>query len=418
MTDENVILKNWFYMENDKQVGPIHPDSIRPLVTQGKIKSDTPVWSDGLPNWMNAIDTELAFLFSPPSPPAISYPKCVECGNPATENAETIDNPLCKPCFTRIEKEHSTDKQSSTKPKTARTPSRLIKVLFTSILVIVGLVLVAYFYDSSNGGTLSFSIFHKKTAIELVRKSKMIKNVLVDKTVEDITKEEAERGAQKGKQYEWTARPVPEEKGFAIVGFIEKGTSYGKYWEVDLSNKIVRFINSNIFLSMKYGFSRFHDSGEFQINAVTLDTLKYIKLWVNREATWVDMIYDGRRIIKNKIVYYFRGSVKNNTDKVITDATIKCQLYLIFNVDKIVEIDQYNSSAFSSPVSSESPWQPGESRDFRVEMDPIDGIYKDYNPSKVFFEFNLAATDPVGYEFDWVIKQQYLQWHFTSPEGE
>jgi len=411
MPEQETSSRHWFYMSSDKQIGPIDSVKMRKLISSGEIGRDTLVWFDGSSSWRKASDSELSEMFTPPPLPIAATYKCVECGTNSIENAGTVENPLCRSCYNRMLNEHADDKV--TEVVVQGKFGWITKTIFVFI-GILGILFLGYLYDKENGGNIAFAIFHKKSTLELVRKSKMIKNVLVDKSVEDFTKERAEEGAQKGKQYEWTAKPAAEEPGFAIVGFIEKGTTFGLFWEVDLKNKIVRYINSNVFLSMKYGFSRLNTSGDFKITEVTLDTLKYIKYWVNREATWSDMIYDTRRVIKDKIVYYYRGSITNNTDKVITDASIKCHLYLIFNVDKIVEIDQFNSDGFATSITPQSPWKPGESRKFRIEMDPIEGIYRNYNPSKVFFELNLSASDPIGYEFDWVIRQHYLSWNFTE----
>lgn len=290
--------------------------------------------------------------------------------------------------------------------KNSRSKHIIRALIYVPLLLFAILILHDSLSQVAYRNSLIFTIFHKRNVIELVRRSEMYSGI----TVESVTTERAGTGARRGIQYKWTAELTENEDGFAIVSFVDKNSFRGWHWEVDIKNKIVRFINDNILLNMKYGFTRIDRTKRFVVNEVKQDTLKHIEYWADRKATWADQIYDTRRIIKNKIVYYYDGSIINNSNKVITDAKISCKLYLIFNVDKILELEQHRGSGFVSAVSTSSPWRPKEVRSFKIEMEPLDDIYKEYKPSKVLFQFDLTATDPVGFEFDGTIVQKELSW--------
>jgi len=113
---------NWFYAEDDRQVGPISQADFDSLVLTGKISADTQVWHDKLPEWSRYGDLAPASVAAEPlaatprgamvssaSPTGVTH-RCVECGNSfpesemiAFENAWVCA--ACKPVFVQKLKE-------------------------------------------------------------------------------------------------------------------------------------------------------------------------------------------------------------------------------------------------------------------------------------------------------------------------
>jgi uncharacterized RDD family membrane protein YckC len=114
---------NWYYAVDEQQVGPLTEAEFKTLVQQGKIKPDTKVWRDGMPDWVNYADLAYAPQSAQaaglaPAPATLTatalataapitmagYQKCVECGGSYPE-AEMIsfDNAwvcaACKPVY-------------------------------------------------------------------------------------------------------------------------------------------------------------------------------------------------------------------------------------------------------------------------------------------------------------------------------
>lgn len=187
---------------------------------------------------------------------------------------------------------------------------------------------------------------------------------------------------QPNKKHDWTASSSDEE-GIFIVAFADE-RGWGHRWEVALEEQVVKHINSNEYLCRKYGLSRLSGSEEFKITSTELDTLRFYKKYRSSDPT---------------IIYEFKGSVLNNTDKVIIDADIKGELKLIFE-EKTIEEESGYSDGFTQKISKSSPWKPGEVRKFKLKTDGIEALYAEYEPPYVFFEIQLNAEDPVGYSFD------------------
>lgn len=158
---------------------------------------------------------------------------------------------------------------------------------------------------------------------------------------------------QPNKKHDWTAEE-PDEEGVFIVTFADE-RGWGHRWEVTLDEQVVKHINSNEFLCRKYGFSRLSGSEEFKITSTELYTLRFYKKYRNSEPT---------------VIYEFKGTVLNNTDKVITDAEIQGELKLIFE-EKTVKEGGGNSDGFTQIISKSSPWKPNEERNFQLKTDGI-----------------------------------------------
>ncbi|MEZ4484469.1 MAG: DUF4339 domain-containing protein [Syntrophotaleaceae bacterium] len=62
----------WFYVDNEKQVGPIDESEIAVLVQEGAVSRATMVWREGMEDWTSAAQTDLAKLFKGSPPPVIT----------------------------------------------------------------------------------------------------------------------------------------------------------------------------------------------------------------------------------------------------------------------------------------------------------------------------------------------------------
>ena len=49
-------VKNWYYVTDKTRQGPVEKQEMNDLVAQGVIRTDTPVWKDGMQNWEPARD--------------------------------------------------------------------------------------------------------------------------------------------------------------------------------------------------------------------------------------------------------------------------------------------------------------------------------------------------------------------------
>lgn len=53
----------WFYAHNGQRIGPIHQSHLAQLISQGLVNTRTPVWRNGMPDWVEAVNSDLAPLF-------------------------------------------------------------------------------------------------------------------------------------------------------------------------------------------------------------------------------------------------------------------------------------------------------------------------------------------------------------------
>jgi GYF domain 2 len=53
---------DWYFMNGDKQEGPVEQDRITELIQSGQVTGNTPVWRDGMGDWLQLSQTELAPL--------------------------------------------------------------------------------------------------------------------------------------------------------------------------------------------------------------------------------------------------------------------------------------------------------------------------------------------------------------------
>lgn len=217
-------------------------------------------------------------------------------------------------------------------------------------------------------------------AIELVRQSKIelsgLGGFLNQSTTTWGDYANKEIADNPTKKYIWKAANV--EDGLYLVSFVDE-EGWGKSWEADIKNKMVKDINRSAYLSWKYGFSRCDRSGVFQVCDVTVDTLKY----KNR-----------------KLTYQLKGSIFNNSGKSITSLSFSNSNVLIIFKEKEVRNKAYSWKCNSTAVSSRVPWKNQTKINFSILIDDIEAVYLDYDPEAVLFTLEIEAEDPVGYDYD------------------
>ena len=185
---------------------------------------------------------------------------------------------------------------------------------------------------------------------------------------------------------EWKAEST-REKNIYLVSFVDEKNS-GHRWEVDIQQKIVKFVSDNPYLLRKYDLSFFDFDSSFIVTNITMDTLKLVSPY----SYYSDS--DPK-----KVVYVLKASVVNKTGKTLTDANISGKLQVIFK-DKTVDGTSDYNSGFETKTSTSRPWNPETEKDFYLKTEGIETVYLNYEPEYVFFEVNLRAEDPVGFSYD------------------
>jgi hypothetical protein len=60
---------NWYFMNGDKQEGPYEQEELVGLIKAGRLNGKTPVWRDGMGDWLQLSQTELSAHAAPKVPP-------------------------------------------------------------------------------------------------------------------------------------------------------------------------------------------------------------------------------------------------------------------------------------------------------------------------------------------------------------
>lgn len=236
-----------------------------------------------------------------------------------------------------------------------------------------------------------FTSCQNNEAINLVKQSKISSEVgalgfFIGDFKEMTVNEWCNSIAQKNpnNRYSWQAEST-KEQGILLVSF-EDEEGYGYRWEANLNSKIVIYVNSNEYLSRKYGLTRLDDQGNFSLSNIDLDTL---------------------RVFKNEIDYKLKCNIVNKTDKIITSAEVSGTLKIIFK-DKTIEGKATYYSGFSSPISKNVPWNPNTEREVSIVTKSLEKMYLNYTPEYVLFELGLDASDPIGFSYDRIILEKDL----------
>ena len=230
------------------------------------------------------------------------------------------------------------------------------------LLLFIPLLFVAIFASSCKS--------EEEKSIELVQATKAaeinIDGISGAGTWLDYANEQVKN--EPNKIFKWEAKKT-DTLGVYLVAFKdEKG--WGRRWEVTLKEKLVKDINSNDYLSMKYGLSRFDSEMRFKVSNIETAKLSIEKERVSQDF-WSEIAYGAK--YQTVVVYRFEGDVTNNTDKFITAAQLDGKLKLIFQEKTIVGAN--SSVSFKSSISTSKPWEPGATKRVVIKTTDIDRVY-------------------------------------------
>lgn len=194
-------------------------------------------------------------------------------------------------------------------------------------------------------------------------------------------------------KFNWMAKAT-DTKNVYQVGFVNE-EDWGQFWEVNIKEKTVVFINSKEYMSREYGHSRLDKDAPFKITGVTADTL----------------------MLSNEgVSYKIQGKVVNHTGKSISYANMSGSLKVIFEnkTEEVTNRYSKNHKILKKEVSESHPWKDGETIDFTVITDEIKQIYLDYDPQYVFFTIEMTASDPIGYSYNKAIYEEDMKGRWNA----
>ena len=211
------------------------------------------------------------------------------------------------------------------------------------------------------------------------------------------------------KKYHWTAKETGEANIY-LVAFIDQD-NWGDHWEVNIASKIVRDVNSDDYLSEKYGYKSV-DTTDFSIDNINQQTFS-LKKQSDADLDLSDIFeagMEGKSINRNEnqIYYTIRATVLNKTDKLITSAKIDGKLRLIFK-DKTITSESNHYSGFKEDISEDNPWKPNTTRSFYIKTKGIAKLYLNYSAPYILFNVSLKANDPTDYSFEHDITEYDLK---------
>lgn len=194
-------------------------------------------------------------------------------------------------------------------------------------------------------------------------------------------------------KFNWMAKAT-DTKNVYQVGFVNE-EDWGQFWEVNIKEKTVVFINSKEYMSREYGHSRLDKDAPFKITGVTADTLM---------------------LLNEGVSYKIQGKVVNHTGKSISYANMSGSLKVIFEnkTEEVTNRYSKNHKILKKEVSESHPWKDGETIDFTVITDEIKQIYLDYDPQYVFFTIEMTASDPIGYSYNKAIYEEDMKGRWNA----
>src|SRR5262247_187301 len=89
-------MSNWFYAANGQQQGPFPEATLRDLITNGTVRADTLVWTEGMAGWQKAAEVPglMPAGGPPPMPMGGPPPMMGASGAAGPGNAISADLPL------------------------------------------------------------------------------------------------------------------------------------------------------------------------------------------------------------------------------------------------------------------------------------------------------------------------------------
>lgn len=199
------------------------------------------------------------------------------------------------------------------------------------------------------------------------------------------------------KHMTWEAKKLDRENLYEVRFVNEE--EWGFFWEVDIKEKIVRYVNSNDKMSRDYGHSRYDKEAPFEVKDLVEASVEY---------------NEGDSYGKDEGAFCkFQGTIVNHTGRALSSASLKGGLKVIFDNKTVEGKICWDSDGLGREVSESEPWYDGEEISFAVETEGIRKIYLEYDPQYVFFTLGLTVSDPVGYSYDKDIFEKDLkkQWN-------
>ena len=88
----------WHYVAGEQQLGPVSDVELAALLREGKINATTPVWREGMPDWLPLATARPDLIAT--SPPQLVTSLCVECGRnfPPDELVRLNQTTVCAEC--------------------------------------------------------------------------------------------------------------------------------------------------------------------------------------------------------------------------------------------------------------------------------------------------------------------------------
>ena len=91
-------------------------------------------------------------------------------------------------------------------------------------------------------------------------------------TNQEYAQQLIEEGIETNTQYKWNVQYISEYKVY-LASFVDTEYERGRFWEVDLKNKIVRGVWDNWFLKQKYGITPLRDDDFFLLENVEIEKI-------------------------------------------------------------------------------------------------------------------------------------------------
>lgn len=256
--------------------------------------------------------------------------------------------------------------------------------------------------------------YKENKAIEICQKAKENLQLLnINTTWLDYANQLAKNNPND--KYDWRAKKTSEENIYLVAFLNQNG--WGYHWEVDITQNIVKEINSNDYLSEKYGYKTV-DTTAFPIQKIQqLDM--YIEYQNGDNYSKMENVdgfqfYDRKKNKTGlKVGEIIKATLINKTDKTIISAEVTGQLRLIFK-EKTVTGESYDKTNFGEVISESNPWQPNTTKEFYIKTKGIDNLYLNYIPEYVLFNVSLIAQDPTGYLFDKDVAEYDVKEHWNT----
>ena len=82
-------MSDWFYLEDGQRIGPVDAKSLKALAQSGQLGPKDYVWTEGMPDWKEAIRIKGLFPKGPPPPPPSAVPSGTAV-SPTIASPETV----------------------------------------------------------------------------------------------------------------------------------------------------------------------------------------------------------------------------------------------------------------------------------------------------------------------------------------